>query len=149
MVRPLLRLVIGCFVLSAAAPVLAADKPELVAPSAAVAAEWAKEGQHQQPPSSAAVKALYASYGALQTLDMTSTIAARNRGAREANPMMNGGYGQAAAMKIALSAVTIAAVKQIEKKNRKAAMVTMVAINAATAAVVVNNYKNARALGQR
>lgn len=149
MVRPLLRLVSAALVLSAV-PAMAEEKAGLVAPSAAVAAAWASEGQQQQQgPSSAALKALYGSYGALQTLDMTSTIQARSRGAREVNPLLDGGHMQAAATKIALAAATVAAVKLIEKKNRKAAFVTMVALNAATAVVVVNNYKNARELGQR
>ena len=35
------------------------------------------------------------------------------------------------------------------KKNRKAAFATMVVLNVATAAIVVNNYRNVRQLGQR
>jgi hypothetical protein len=148
MVRSMLRPVVAVLVLSVTAPVWAAEKPEVVAPSAAVAAAWAKEAE-QKGPSSAALKALYGSYGALQTLDMVSTIKARQQGAREVNPMMSGSYGQASATKLLLAAATVAGVKALEKKNRKAAFVTMVALNVATAAVVVNNYKNARQLSQR
>jgi hypothetical protein len=148
MVRSMLRPVVVLLVLSVTAPVWAAEKPEAIAPSAAVAAAWAKEAK-QQGPSSAALKALYGSYGALQTLDMVSTIQARQQGAREVNPMMTGSYGQGAATKILLAAATVAAMKTLEKKNRKAAFVTMAALNVATAAIVVNNYKNARQLSQR
>jgi len=48
-----------------------------------------------------------------------------------------------------LAAATMAGVKVIEKKNRKAAFVTMIALNIATAAIVVNNYRNTRQLAQR
>jgi hypothetical protein len=148
MFRSLLRSIVGLLALSVTTPVFAADKAEPQAPSAAVAAAWAKEASHQGP-SSTALKALYGSYGALQTLDMISTIKARQQGAREVNPMMAGSYGQAAATKVLLAAATVAGVKALEKKNRTAAFVTMIALNAATAAIVVNNYKNARQLSQR
>jgi biopolymer transport protein ExbB/TolQ len=48
-----------------------------------------------------------------------------------------------------LAAATMAGVKTIEKKNRTAALVTMIGLNVATAAVVMNNYRNARQLAQR
>jgi hypothetical protein len=148
MFRSLLRSMVAVLVvLSVTTPALAADKSEVVAPSAAIAAAWAKEAP--KGPSSAALKALYGSYGALQTLDMVSTIKARQQGAREVNPMMTGSYGQATATKALLAAATLAGVKAIEKKSRKAALVTMVALNVATAAVVVNNYRNTRQMAQR
>jgi hypothetical protein len=145
MIRP----VIVFIVLSVAVPVVAADKPEVVAPSAAVAAAWAREADTHKGPSAPAFNALYGSYGALQTLDMVSTIKARQHGAREVNPVMAGGFGQASARKVLLAAAAVAGVKSLEKKNRKAAFVTMVALNVATAAIVVNNYRNVRQLGQR
>jgi hypothetical protein len=147
MFRSLLRPAVVLLVLSVTTPAVAADKPEVVPPSAAVAAAWAKEAPKGL--SSAALKALYGSYGALQTLDMVSTIKARQQGAREVNPMMTGSSGQATATKALLAAATMAGVKTIEKKNRTAALVTMIALNVATAAVVMNNYRNARQLAQR
>jgi hypothetical protein len=147
MFRMTLRSVAAVLVLAVATPAFAGEK-DAAAPSAAVAAAWAKEAEHKAP-STAALKALYGSYGALQTLDMVSTIKARQQGAREVNPMMTGSYGQASATKVLLAAATVAGVRAIEKKNHKAAVVTMVALNVATAAVVVNNYKNARQLAQR
>lgn len=147
MFRSLLRPMVALLVLSITTPALAADKPEVVAPTAAVAAAWAKEAL--KGPSSSALNALYGSYGALQTLDTVSTIKARQQGAREANPMMAGNYGQATATKALLAAATMAGVKAIERKHRKAAFITMIALNVATAAVVVNNYRNTRQLAQR
>ena len=148
MLRSLLRTTAALAIVCVSTPAFAADNAEPQAPSAAVAAAWATEAAHKGP-SSAALKALYGSFGALQTLDMVSTIKARQQGAREVNPMMSGNYGQAAATKVLLAAATLAGVKVLEKKNRKAAFVTMVALNVATAAIVVNNYKNARQLSSR
>jgi hypothetical protein len=143
----MVRSVVVFLALSVAAPALAADKPEIVAPSAAVAAAWAHEAGHKGP-SSTALNTLYGSFGALQTLDMVSTIKARQMGAREVNPLMAGSYGQASATKALLAAATFGGVKALEKKSRKAAFVTMVALNVATAAIVTNNYRNARQLGR-
>jgi hypothetical protein len=148
MFRSLLRPMATLIVLSISAPAFAADKPEVLAPSAAVAAEWSKEAAPKGP-SSAALSVLYGSYGALQTLDMVSTIKARQQGAREVNPMMTGSYGQATATKALLAAATMGGVKAIEKKSRTAALVTMVALNVATAAVVATNYRNLRELSRR
>jgi hypothetical protein len=107
-----------------------------VAPTAAVAAAWKQETK----PSST-LRALFASYGAVQALDMASTIKARNNGAIEANPVMQGSYAKGMAMKAALGAATMVAVRSIEKKNRKAAIITMIAANVATAAVVAHNMQ--------
>lgn len=126
------------------APVFAADGSELAAPSPAVAKAWARESKATT--SSSAVRALYASYGVLQGLDMASTIAARQRGAIEANPTMQGGYAKGMAVKAAMGAVTMLAVRSIAKKNKKAAVITMIALNVATAAVVANNMRNAQHL---
>ena len=148
MLRTQLRIIAALAIVSVSTPVFAADKAEPQAPSAAVAKAWATEAA-QKGPSSAALKALYGSYGALQTLDMVSTIKARQQGAREVNPMMTGSYGQASATKVLLAAATLAGVKVLEKKSRKAAFVTMIALNVATAAIVVNNYNNAKQLSRR
>ncbi len=113
-----------------------------VAPSAAVAAAWAKESQG----SSATMRTLYATYGVAQGLDMVSTIVARNRGAMEANPMMQGSYAKGVAVKTAMGAVTMLAVRSMEKHHKKAAVITMVALNAVTATVVANNMHNAAKL---
>lgn len=144
----MVRAVIACLFLCVSAPAFAADQADIVAPSPAVAAAWAAEAK-QQRPSSVALNTLYGAYSALQTLDMVSTIKARQQGAREVNPMMSGSYGQASATKLLLTAATVGSVKALEKKNRKAAFVTMIALNVATAAIVANNYKHVRQLNQR
>lgn len=113
-----------------------------IAPSPAVAAAWAKEAGS----GSASVRALFVSYAAVQGLDMASTMTARNRGAVEANPIMQGSYAKGMAVKAGLGAVTMLAVRQIEKKSKKTAVITMIAANVATAAVVANNMRNARRL---
>ena len=112
-----------------------------VAPSDAVAKAWAKEAGG----SSTAVRTLFATYGVVQGLDMVSTIKARNRGAVEANPAMQGSYGKGMAMKAAMGAVSVLAVRAIEKKSKKAAIITMIALNVGTAAVIANNLRVARA----
>jgi hypothetical protein len=126
------------------APVAAEERrsTEPVAPNAVVAKAWAKEAGG----SSGAVRTLYATYGVAQGLDMFSTIVARNRGAVEANPAMQGSYAKGVAVKMATGAVTVLAVRAIEKKSKKAAIITMIGLNVATAAVVANNMRNARRL---
>lgn len=147
MLRSLLRPVVAILVLSAAAPVWAADDTLSAAPSTAVAAAWAAE-RALQAPSPRPVNLMLASYAALQGLDMASTIEARQAGAREANPLLAGGYGQATAMKAALALGAIGAVKLMGKKNRKAALCTAIALNVASAVVVANNMRNTHSLAR-
>lgn len=143
MFRTIAAAVVAALMLSSV-PASAADEADKgpIAPSPAVAKAWAKE----QGSSSAAVRTLYATYGVVQTLDMVSTMVARDRGAAEANPMMQGSYAKGVAVKAAMGAVTVLAVRAIEKKNKKAAIVTMIGLNVATAAVVANNIRNAKRL---
>ena len=124
--------------------VAAAERPSdaVVAPNAIVAKAWAKEAGG----SSAAVKTLFATYGVVQGLDMASTMKARNRGAVEVNPVMGGSFGKGMAVKAALGAVSFLAVRAIEKKSKKAAVITMIAMNVGTAAVIANNLRNAKRL---
>jgi hypothetical protein len=110
---------------------------DAVAPTAAVAKAWKQEAK----PSSAAVRGLFVSYGVMQGLDMASTIKARNAGAVEANPVMQGSYARGMAMKAALGAATMVAVRSMEKKHKAAAIMTMIAANVATAAVVAHNMQ--------
>jgi hypothetical protein len=147
MLRQMVRPLVVLMVLSTALPVCAADGTEPVAPSSAVAAAWAMEGA-QRPASTRPVNLMLASYAALQSLDMVSTFQAREAGAREANPLMAGSYGQAAALKAALTLGTIGAVKLTGKKNRKTALVTAAVLNIASAAVVANNMRNTRQLSR-
>jgi hypothetical protein len=112
-------------------------------PTQAVALAWAKEAE-QRGPSAIAFKFNYGSYAAVTTLDLISTIASRQHGAREINPLMSGSYGQVTAVKAAFAAGTIVAVKALTKKSRRGAFITLLAVNAATTAVAVNNLRYAR-----
>ena len=126
-------------------PAAAEERPaagSVVAPNAVVAKAWAKEAGG----ASSLLKTLVVTYGVVQGLDMASTMKARNRGAVEANTVMQGSYTKGIAMKAALGAVSVFAVRAIEKKSKKAAVITMIAMNVGTATVVANNMLNARRL---
>ena len=88
--------------------------------------------------------ALQISYAGLQTADMWTTIAARNNGAREANPLMDGSYTKGIAFKAAMGIGTVLATRAMGKKSKKAAVVTMVVLNGVTAVVAANNLRHAR-----
>lgn len=94
--------------------------------------------------SSAALKSLYASTAIMQGLDVHSTMAVLKHGGGEANPLMGGLVKNKAAfigVKAAVAASTILAARQIGKRNKVAAIVTLVAINSAYAFVVQHNYR--------
>lgn len=103
-------------------------------------AAWAVE----RPVSSPTLKVLLGSYVAVQGLDVYSTVLAKRNGAREMNPIMDGGSTQMWGVKAATGVATYFAVQAIAKKSRKGAIVTMLVLNGVTAAVVANNMKNAR-----
>jgi hypothetical protein len=148
MLRALLRPVAVLLALSASVPAWAADEAVPAAPSTAVAGAWEREGA-QRGPSTKAVNLMLGSYSGIQVLDMASTIQARRAGARESNPLMAGGYGQATAMKAALSIGAIGAVTMMGRKNRKAALITAIVLNVASAAAVATNMQNMHQLRQR
>jgi hypothetical protein len=60
--------------------------------------------------------------------------------------MMSVGYVKATALKAVMTATTLMCAKSLEKKNKKAAVVTMLVLNAVTVAVATNNLSNARRL---
>lgn len=96
----------------------------------------------------AALTALYASYGALQAYDVYSTRQALARGAREANPLMQGVVGNTGAfvaMKAGVGIATIAAAERLWKTNKPAAIGIMIAGNSVAAIVAA---RNSRTLGQ-
>lgn len=96
----------------------------------------------------ATLTALYASYGALQAYDVYSTRQALARGAREANPLMQGVVGNTGAlvaMKAGVAVATIAAAEKLWKTNKPAAIGVMIAGNGVAAIVAA---RNARTLGQ-
>jgi hypothetical protein len=139
---PVRTILAAMFVMAAMTPTASAEEqgasPRL-APSAAVAKAWKVEA----PTPSKSLRTLYASYGVLQGLDMYSTIVARTNGAREVNPLLDSGYGQAAATKALFAAGSYLAVQQLARKNKKAAVVTLAVLNVASAFVVTRNFRNA------
>jgi hypothetical protein len=90
---------------------------------------------------------LYASTAALQMLDVHSTMTALDNGAVEANPLMKNLAGNKAgfvALKAGVAVSTILATRNMAKRNKVAAIATLIAINSAYAFVVSHNYKVAR-----
>ena len=95
------------------------------------------------------LNSLYASTVALQALDIHSTFSVLNNGGGEGNPVMAGVVTNKAAfigIKAAIATGTILAARQIGKRNKMAAIVTLVAINSAYVFVVQHNYAVARSL---
>ena len=93
--------------------------------------------------SSSLLTSLYATTAVVQVLDVHSTLLALKAGAVEGNPLMAGvvnNRGAFLATKAAVAASTILAARQIAKKSRIGAIVTMVAVNSAYAMIVRHNY---------
>ncbi len=94
-----------------------------------------------------AMTALYASTAVMQGLDVHSTLKGLDRGATEMNPLMKDlvkHRGLFIATKALVGVSTIMAAREVGKKNKLAAALTLVAINAAYGYVVNNNYRVAR-----
>jgi hypothetical protein len=95
----------------------------------------------------AALPALYATLAGLNALDAYTTVRALQAGAREANPLVAptaGHFGTSLAVKAVSTAASIYLAESLWKKNRAAAVVTIIAVNGATAAVAAHNLRNAR-----
>ena len=91
---------------------------------------------------------LYVSLAGLQALDLVSTRQALNAGAVEANPVVAPFAGSPLAfalIKAGVTSATIVASERLWKKNPKAALLTMIALNAAYGVVVAHNYRVAAA----
>jgi hypothetical protein len=99
--------------------------------------------------SSKLMTSLYASTVMMQALDVHSSLSAFRSGATEANPLMQGVTRNQAmfmAVKAGVAASTILAAKQLSKRNKAAAVATLVAINSAYALVVGHNYRVAQSM---
>lgn len=102
---------------------------------------------HRDVKRPAVLPALYVSFGAVQAWDVYTTSAALKNGAREANPVaapFAGSSAQMFALKAASTAGTVYFVERLWKQNKVAAVVVMAAINGATAAIAMNNARNAQ-----
>jgi hypothetical protein len=76
-------------------------------------------------------------------------MTAMSRGAREANPVMQGvasNGGALVAVKAGIAAGSILVAEKMWRRNRAGAIATMVALNVVTAAVAAHNYRVASQL---
>jgi hypothetical protein len=90
---------------------------------------------------------LYLSFATLQALDTHTTLRGVRRGHAEANPVMAPVAGDPALLigaKTAAAVGTLAVSERLWRRHRTAAIVLMVAVNAAHAAVVAHNYRQLR-----
>ena len=89
--------------------------------------------------------ALYGTQVALQAMDAHSTFQAISRGAHEANPLLQSAAGNKGAMVAVKAGVAVSTIWMAERMwrrgNRTAAILSMVAVNSATALVVAHNYR--------
>jgi hypothetical protein len=95
----------------------------------------------------ALMSSLYATTAIVQGLDLHSSLRAFRAGAVEGNPLMGPVTKNRAAFvatKAAVTAATILATRKIAKKNRVAAVITIVAVNSAYAMIVGHNYRLSR-----
>ena len=128
-------------------PAVAMLQPHLHARLAA-APEIASAVERRPP----ALLPLYVSFAALQVLDTDSTRQALDRGYAESNPLLRPVAGNSTSMvlvKVGATVLTIAAVERLWRRNRVAAVLTMVGINAGYAVVVAHNYRKAGHPGDR
>ena len=121
---------------SLASPVRAAEQlpPSLVLPQAST-----------HP--SALMTSLYASTFAMQALDVHSTLTAFDAGAVEANPLMTGvtkNRWAFVALKAGVATSTVLAARHMAKRNKVAAIATLIAVNSAYAMIVQHNYRVAQ-----
>ena len=88
------------------------------------------------------VKKMYYSFGALQATDAVTTLVSVSRGAREANPLLQGASRNPAAMfalKAGVVAGTVFTLEKLRKDHPVVAVATLIAINSTLAVVAVNN----------
>jgi hypothetical protein len=99
-----------------------------------------------RPAPRALLPSLYVGDIALQILDSHSTLRALDAGHVEGNPLMRWSAGHPVAlvsMKAAATAGTIYVAEKIRKKHPRRAVLFMVGINAASALIVMHNYRTA------
>ena len=95
---------------------------------------------------------LYVSLAGMHALDIVSTQKALAAGAAEANPMM-APFARSpfalAAVKAGVLGATIFATERLWKTHRKAAVLTMIALNATCGVIAAHNYRIAAAQRRR
>lgn len=117
-------------------------KPAIEPSGIALPAPIVRERKFSEP---AIFKTLYVGYAAVQFGDIITTTTALHRGGREANPLIgDGASARLIGVKAATTVVTIVAIEKLRKRHPVAAKVTFAAVNAALAAVTINNVSAAR-----
>lgn len=99
------------------------------------------------PRRSLTLPALQVSFGALQVMDVVSTVRGLNAGLTEANVVMRGIAGRPmalAAVKAGAATASVLLVNRMARRNRAAAIATMAALNTAYSLVVVRNMQAIR-----
>jgi hypothetical protein len=112
--------------------------------TAPVAAPQSLPATPQRRP--AALPPLYIMFASLQVLDTDSTRDAISRGYDESNPVLKNVAGNDAGMilvKVGATAATIFAVEKLWRRNRVAAVATMIAVNTGYTVIVASNYRRA------
>lgn len=160
MFRAALIAAIGSLAIGTAHPAFAADQTSADAAAAgtvALSAQAVTAPRVEQPLSwtytapvrserPVALPLLYTSLAAAQVFDAYSTRQGLASGAREANPLMRGEGAAFWTMKAVGTAVPIIIAERMWKKNKAAAIVTMVLANSVMAVVAANN---AQVLGRQ
>jgi len=91
--------------------------------------------------------ALQVSFGALQAMDVYSTVRGLRAGLAEANPLVRGIARDPLALatvKAAAATSSLLLIGRVARKHRATAAVTLVAMNAAYAVIVAHNLRAAR-----
>jgi len=135
-------LVLSCVLIGVSPAIAQSESGLSISPDATAAVP---AGMSPRP--SLTLPALQVSFGALQIMDVVSTTRALNAGLTEGNTAMRGVVDRplaVAAVKAGATAATIFLVNRVARKNRAAAILTMVAINSAYSVVVVHNFRAVR-----
>jgi len=113
--------------------------PTILSSPPATATDAAKTPDRPAP-----LLGLYVSLATLQALDFASTRTALNAGGVEGNPLVAPLLASPIgflALKAGITGATIYVSERLWKKNRRAAVLTMIGLNAGYAAVVGHNYR--------
>ena len=100
--------------------------------------------EYRRPRPSNLLRSLYVTTAVMQALDVHSTLSALNNGAIEANPLMTQVSKNKAmfiALKAGVTVSTVMAARNMSRRNKVAAVATLLAINSAYALVIHHNYK--------
>ena len=124
-------------------PTIDAPDADALAGSAASSNDASASERAPAPQRPAMLLPMYVSFAALQALDIHSTLRAPAYGGREANPIVDGMLGSPAAfvaVKAGMTAAVYYASERLWKRNKAAAIVTMIGLNCAYTTIVAHNY---------